>query len=154
MVAYAVTPPRHWHWTTWMHMPRVATHWKTMWACHTLLGFQAQDKHAPLSAWILLGGKIQGSLCNSNTNTYWSDSVAWSEFSIWYVSPLAKRKASRSKMSRYKAWFEKGGSSKKGKKDDKPKRPQKGNKNRCKLCEELGHRVGSPKCRYTPEKTK
>jgi hypothetical protein len=39
-----------------------------------------------------------------------------------------------------------------GEKDDKPKWPQKGNKNRCKLCEELGHRAGSPKCRYTPEK--
>ena len=58
-----------------------------------------------------------------------------------------RRKAGRPKQSRYKAWFEKGGSSKKGK-----KRAQKGNKNRCKLCEELGHRAGSSKCRYTPEK--
>ena len=39
--------------------------------------------------------------------------------------PLAKRKAGRPKVSRFKAWFEKGGSSKKGKKDDKPKRPKK-----------------------------
>ena len=37
-----------------------------------------------------------------------------------------------------------------GKKDDKPKRSQKGNKNRCKHCQELGHRGGSTKCRYTP----
>jgi hypothetical protein len=43
---------------------------------------------------------------------------------------------------------------KKAKKDEKPKRSQKGNKNRCKLCEELGHRVGSPVYRYTPERTK
>ena len=48
------------------------------------------------------------------------------------------------------------GVAKRGKKDQakKPKRAQKGNKNRCKLCEELGHRIGSPKCRYTPESPK
>jgi hypothetical protein len=68
--------------------------------------------------------------------------------------PLTKRKAGRPRVSRFKAWFEKGESSKKGEKDEKPKRSQKGNKNRCKLCEELGHRVGSPVCRYTPERTK
>ena len=38
--------------------------------------------------------------------------------------------------------------------DGKPKRPKKGNKNRCKLCEELGHRIGSTQCRYTPERPK
>src|SRR3954470_19167626 len=69
-----------------------------------------------------------------------------------------KRKAGRPKQSRFKAWFEKGGSSKKGKKDEKkdakPKRAQKGNKDRCKLCEELGHRAGSTKWRYTAEKPK
>src|SRR3954471_13745233 len=68
--------------------------------------------------------------------------------------PLTKRKAGRPKQSIFKAWFEKGGSSKKGKKDDKPKRPQKGNKNICKLCQELRHQTGSSKCRYTPEKPK
>ncbi|KAE8814736.1 hypothetical protein D1007_07972 [Hordeum vulgare] len=55
------------------------------------------------------------------------------EFSM--CPPLTKRKADRHKQSRFKAWFEKGGSSKKGKKDKKyakPKRAQKGNKNRCK----------------------
>ena len=65
-----------------------------------------------------------------------------------------KRMAGRPKQSRFKAWFEKGGSSKKGKKDGKPKRAQKGNKNRCKLCQKLGHRVGSVKCRYTHDKPK
>ena len=39
-------------------------------------------------------------------------------------------------------------------KAEKPKKTQKGNKNRCKLCEELGHRIGSPRCRYTPERPK
>ncbi|KAE8772248.1 hypothetical protein D1007_55756 [Hordeum vulgare] len=41
-----------------------------------------------------------------------------------------------------------------GKKDGKPKRSQKGNKNRCKLCQELGHRAGSSKCCYTPKRPK
>ncbi|KAE8788506.1 hypothetical protein D1007_37433 [Hordeum vulgare] len=41
-----------------------------------------------------------------------------------------------------------------GKKDGKPKRSQKGNKNRCKLCQELGHRVGSSKCCYTHKRLK
>ena len=85
-----------------------------------------------------------------------TDQSQWPEvdFEFSMCPPLAKRKAGRPKVSRFKAWFEKGSSSKKGKKDDKPKRPQKGNKNRCKLCEELGHRQGSTKCRYTPEKPK
>jgi hypothetical protein len=43
-----------------------------------------------------------------------------------------RRKAGRPQQSRFKAWFEKGGSKKKGKKyekkNDKPKRAQKGNK--------------------------
>jgi hypothetical protein len=59
------------------------------------------------------------------------------EFSL--CPPLTKRKAGRPRVSRFKAWFEKGGSSKKVKKNENPKRSQKGNKNRCKLCEELGH---------------
>jgi hypothetical protein len=67
-----------------------------------------------------------------------------------------RRKACRPQQSRFKAWFEKGGSRKKRKKDEKkngmPKRAQKGNKNRCKRCEELVHRAGSAKCRYTPSK--
>jgi hypothetical protein len=74
------------------------------------------------------------------------------EFSL--CPPLTKRKASMPRVSRFKAWFEKGGSSKKAKKYENPKRSQKGNKNICKLCEELGHRVGSLVCRYTPERTK
>ena len=40
-------------------------------------------------------------------------------------APLMRRKAGRPKQNRYKAWFEKGGSGKKGKKDGKPKRVQK-----------------------------
>ena len=76
------------------------------------------------------------------------------------MSPVTRRKAGRPKHSTFKAWFEKGGYSKKGKKDkekeknEKPQRAQKGNKNRCKLCEELGHRIGSPKCIYTPQRPK
>ena len=91
-----------------------------------------------------------------------TDQSQWPEVEIEFTlcPPLTRRKAGRPKQSRYKAWFEKGGSSKKGKKDKKdkddgkPKRAQKGNKNRCKLCEELGHRIGSPKCRYTPVQPK
>jgi hypothetical protein len=85
-----------------------------------------------------------------------TDQSQWPEVEIEFslCPPLTKRKAGRPRVSRFKAWFEKGGSSKKAKKDEKPKRSQKGNKNRCKLCEELGHRVGSPVCRYTPERTK
>ena len=85
-----------------------------------------------------------------------TDQSQWPEVEIEFsmCPPLTKRKAGRPKQSRFKAWFEKGGSSKKGKKDGKPKRAQKGNKNRCKLCQELGHRVGSVKCRYTPDKPK
>ena len=37
------------------------------------------------------------------------------EFSL--CAPLMRRKAGKPKQSSYKAWFEKGGSSKKGKKD-------------------------------------
>jgi hypothetical protein len=87
-----------------------------------------------------------------------TDQSQWPEVDIEFTlcPPLSKRKAGRPKQSRYKAWFEKGGCSKKGKKEkpEKPKRAQKGNKNRCKLCEELGHRIGSPKCRYTPVQPK
>ena len=74
-----------------------------------------------------------------------TDQSQWPEVDIEFslCAPLTRRKAGRPKQSRFKPWFEKGGSSKKGKKDAKPKRPQKGNKNRCKLCEELGHRAGS-----------
>ena len=83
-----------------------------------------------------------------------TDQSQWPEveFEFSMCPPLTKRKAGRPKQSRFKAWFEKGGSSKNGKRkeNEKPKRPQKGNKNRCNLCEELGHRIGSPKCRYTP----
>jgi hypothetical protein len=85
-----------------------------------------------------------------------TDQSQWPEvdFEFSMCAPLAKRKAGRPKMSRYKAWFERGRSSKKGKKDGKPKRAQKGNKNRCRCCQELGHRAGSTKCIYTPERTK
>jgi hypothetical protein len=87
-----------------------------------------------------------------------TDQSQWPEVDIEFTlcPPLSKRKAGRPKQSRYKAWFEKGGCSKKGKKEkpEKPKRAKKGNKNRCKLCEELGHRIGSPKCRYTPVQPK
>jgi hypothetical protein len=83
-----------------------------------------------------------------------TDQSQWPEVDIEFslCPPLTRRKAGRPRVSRFKAWFEKGGSSKKGKKDEKPKRQQKGNKNRCKLCEELGHRAGSAKCRYTPSR--
>ncbi|KAE8778320.1 hypothetical protein D1007_48752 [Hordeum vulgare] len=66
-----------------------------------------------------------------------TDQEHWPEVPLEYsmCPPLTKRKAGRPKQSRFKAWFEKDGSSKKGKKDKKdakPKRAQKGNKNRCK----------------------
>jgi hypothetical protein len=79
--------------------------------------------------------------------------VAKEEIEFSLCPPLTKRKAGKPRVSRFKAWFEKGGSSKK-EGDKKPKRSQKGNRNRCKLCEELGHQVGSPVCYYTPERTK
>jgi hypothetical protein len=91
-----------------------------------------------------------------------TDQSQWPEVEIDFslCPPLTKRKTGRPKQSRYKAWFEKGGSGKKGKKDgkndekkdEKPKRSQKGNKNGCKFCQTLGHRGGSTKCRYTPVK--
>ncbi|KAE8793129.1 hypothetical protein D1007_32229 [Hordeum vulgare] len=66
-----------------------------------------------------------------------TDQEQWPEVPLEYsmCPPLTKRKAGRPKQSTFKAWFEKGGSSKKGKKDKKdakPKWAQKGNKNRCK----------------------
>ena len=39
--------------------------------------------------------------------------------------PVTRRKAGRPKQSRFKAWFEKGGSRKKGKKDDKNEKPKR-----------------------------
>ena len=85
-----------------------------------------------------------------------TDQSQWPEVKVEFdmFPPLTKRKAGRPKKSRFKPWFEKGGSSKKGKreKDAKPKRAQKGNKNGCKCCQELGHKAGFVKCRYTPEK--
>ena len=85
-----------------------------------------------------------------------TDQSQWPEVDIEFTlcPHVTIRQAGWPKQSRYKAWFEKGGSSKKAKKDDKPKRSQKGNKHRCKLCEDLGHRAGSTKCRYTPERPK
>ena len=91
-----------------------------------------------------------------------TDQSQWPEVEIEFTlcPPVTRRKAGRPKQSRFKAWFEKGGCSKKGKKDkekeknEKPQRAQKGNKNRCKLCEELGHRIGSSKCIYTPQRPK
>ena len=84
-----------------------------------------------------------------------TDQEQWPEVPLEYsmCPPLTKRKAGRPKQSRFKAWFEKGGSSKKGKKDKKdakPKRAQKGNKNRCKRCQILGHREGSRLCIFSP----
>jgi hypothetical protein len=74
-------------------------------------------------------------------------------FDFSLCPPLTRRKVGSPKVDRFKALFQKGGSSKKGKKeekkDGKPKRQQKGNKNRCKAYEELGHRAGSAKCGYT-----
>ena len=89
-----------------------------------------------------------------------TDQSQWPEVEIEFTlcPPVTRRKAGRPKQSRFKAWFEKGGCSKKGKKEkeknDKPKRAKKGNKNRCKLCEVLGHRIGSSKCIYTPQRPK
>ena len=59
-----------------------------------------------------------------------TDQSQWPEVDIEFslCPPLTRRKADWPKQSRYKAWFEKGESSKKAKKDDKPKRPQKGKK--------------------------
>jgi hypothetical protein len=61
-----------------------------------------------------------------------TDQSQWPEVDIQFsmCPPITKRKAGRPKQSRFKAWFEKGGSSKKGKKDkaDKPKRSQKATK--------------------------
>jgi hypothetical protein len=45
------------------------------------------------------------------------------QFSLY--PPLTKRKAGKPRVSRFMAWFEKGGSSKKGGKDENPKRSQK-----------------------------
>jgi hypothetical protein len=80
-----------------------------------------------------------------------TDQSQWPEvnFDFSLCPPLTRRKAGRPKVNRFKAWFEKGGCSNKGKNDGKPKRQQKGNKISCKRCEELGHRAGSAKCRYT-----
>jgi hypothetical protein len=87
-----------------------------------------------------------------------TDQSQWPEVDIEFsmCPPITRRKAGMPKQNRFKAWFEKGGSSKKEKKDnaEKPKRTQKGNKNRCKLCEKLRHKISSPKCRYTPERPK
>ena len=91
-----------------------------------------------------------------------TDQSQWPEVEIEFTlcPPVTRRKAGRPKQSRFKAWFEKGGCSKKGKKDkekeknEKPQRAKKGNKNRCKLCEVLGHRIGSSKCIYTPQRPK
>jgi hypothetical protein len=60
------------------------------------------------------------------------------EIEFSFCPPLAKRKAGRPRVSRFKTWFEKASSSKR-EKDEKLKRSQKGNKNSCKLCEELGN---------------
>jgi hypothetical protein len=58
--------------------------------------------------------------------------------------PLTKRKAGRPRVSRFKAWFEKGRSSKKAKKDEKPKRSQKGNKIGARFVRNLGTELGLP----------
>jgi hypothetical protein len=56
-----------------------------------------------------------------------TDQSQWPEVEIEFslCPPLTKRKASRPRVSRFKAWFEKGESSKKAKKDEKPKRSKK-----------------------------
>jgi hypothetical protein len=58
-----------------------------------------------------------------------TDQSQWPEVDIEFTlcPHLSKRKAGRPKQSRYKAWFEKGGCSKKGKKEkpEKPKRAKK-----------------------------
>ena len=53
-----------------------------------------------------------------------TDQSQWPEVDIEFTlcPPVTERKAGRPKQSIYKAWFEKGGSSKKAKKDDKPKK--------------------------------
>jgi hypothetical protein len=87
-----------------------------------------------------------------------TDQSQWPEVDIEFTvfPPITTRKAGRPKQSRFKEWFEKGGCREKGTKDKdvKRKRAQKGNRNRCKMCEELGHRIGSPKCRYTAARPK
>ena len=90
-----------------------------------------------------------------------TDQSQWPEVDIEFTlsPPLKRRKPGRPQQSRYKAWFEKGGSKKKGKKEkekekEKPKRVQKGNKNRCKACQELGHRLGAQKCPYSEPRPK
>nr|XP_045087826.1 uncharacterized protein LOC123495117 [Aegilops tauschii subsp. strangulata] len=68
------------------------------------------------------------------------DQSQWPEMDIEFsmCPPLTKRKAGRPKQSRFKAWFEKGGSSKKGKKDGKPKRAQKVTKTDASCARNLG----------------
>ena len=69
-----------------------------------------------------------------------TDQSQWPKVDIEFsmCPPLTKRKAGRPKQSRFKAWFEKGGSSKKGKKDGKPKRAQKVTKTDASCARNLG----------------
>ncbi|KAE8783355.1 hypothetical protein D1007_43261 [Hordeum vulgare] len=69
------------------------------------------------------------------------------EFEFFMCPPITRRKAGRPKQSRFKAWFERGGSSKKGKKDKdvKPKRAQEVEEvHQVKHAEVLGRAVGRP----------
>ena len=75
-----------------------------------------------------------------------TDQSQWPEVDIEFslCPPLTRRKAGRPKQSRFKPWFEKGGSSKKAKKDDKPKRSQKGNKIDASFARNLGTELDLP----------
>jgi hypothetical protein len=58
--------------------------------------------------------------------------------------PLTKRKAGRPRVSRFKAWFEKGGSSKKEKKMKNRKGPKKVTKIDASFARNLGTKLGLP----------
>ncbi|KAM3296887.1 hypothetical protein ACQJBY_038975 [Aegilops geniculata] len=69
-----------------------------------------------------------------------TDQSQWPEVDIEFsmCPPLTKRKAGRPKQSRFKAWFEKGGSIKNGNKDGKPKGPKKITKTDASCARNLG----------------
>jgi hypothetical protein len=60
------------------------------------------------------------------------------------VSSSDKKKAGRPRVSRFKAWFENGGSSKVAKKDENPKRSQKVTKIDASFVRNFGTELGLP----------
>jgi hypothetical protein len=67
------------------------------------------------------------------------------EIEFFLCPPLTKRKAGRPIVSRFKAWFEKGGSSKNAKKYEKPRKgPKKVTKIDASFVRNLGTELGLP----------